>query len=411
MMFLPDNEHLQYYTPDLVTAYLTVFCRRHLFGLKIFTHEDYEWKYFILRARFLLATIPDEHIEALFKLSKQDVTKNPWAHHQREALVTACWVCGLLKKRQFLPQIKEAILTANDHIFFSPAWLSALALYEDESLIPTIQAYIDQNIEPHAWYRNAAHQAIEVLRLWDGQNQTHYAKAYQQYQVDRHSKKQWKNVLRVSEIIRANIDFTHSWELQKKLKILLEETTTPADYCHGFLTSPTVRTYAEGQQAHASWWWNLEKKKALYLAGKPFEDIDKKKKRRNSKALMSRKSHRFENFVRQYIQRPQRAAYLPELTKEAWLAQDPIDILAALEIDIAYGLPIEIIEICYQKLFELLPHSAFLYESYALALLMRGNTHDQQAAKLYEKAQTIKAKYKWGESVWGGWARNPVRYK
>lgn len=410
-MFLPNDDSLKFYTPDLVNTYLTVFCRFGLFGLKIFTHEDYEWKYFILRARFLLATIPDEHIEALFKLNKQDATKNPWAHHQREALVTACWVSGLLKKRQFLPQIKEAILTANDHIFFSPAWLPALALYQEESLIPTIQTYIDQNIEPHAWYRNAAHQAIEVLRLWDRQHQTNYAKAYQQYQVDKHSKKQWRNVLKVSEIIRANIDFTHSWELQQKLKVLLEETTTPTNYCHGFLTSPTIRTYAEGQQAHASWWWHLEKKKALYWAGKPINGFDKKKKQRNSNALMTRKSHRFENFVRQYIQNPQRAAYLPELTKEALLVQDLIDILAALEIDIAYGLPTEVIEICYQKLFKLLPNSAFLYESYALALLMRGNTYDQKAAKLYEKAQAIKAKYIWEESVWGGWVRNPVRYK
>lgn len=409
-MFFPKNNNFRYYPPDLINAYLSVFCRRHLFGLKVYSHEDQYWDYFILRIRYVLATIPDEHIEALFKFSKQDVATNPWAYYQREALLTACWVSGLLKKRQFLPQIKEAILTANDHIFFSPAWLSALFLYEDESLVATLQAYIDQNIKPQAWYRNASYQAVEVLRLWDQQHQTNYAKAYDQYQIDRQSKRQLRNVLRVSEIIRANIDFTQSWELQKKLKVLLEETSAPAYYCHGLLTPPRIRAYAEGLQAHTSWWWGFEKKKALYLAGKPTEMIVQKKFD-DSQGLMKRTSHRFENFVRQYIQNPQRAAYLPELTKEAWLAQDPIDLLAAIEIDLSYCIPTTVIEICYQKLFEVLPPSIALHESYALALLMRGNSHDQKAAALYDKAQAMKSKYVWNEVVWGGWAHNPVRYK
>ncbi|EAY30456.1 hypothetical protein [Microscilla marina] len=411
-MFLPNSDNLRYYPPDLINAYLSVFFRRHLFGLKVFSHYDQHWDYFILRTRYVLAAIPDEHIEALFKFSKQDVTTNLWAPYQREALLTACWVAGLLKKRQFLPQVKEAILTANDHIFFSPAWLSALFLYNDESLIPTLQTYINQYIEPQYYnYRNAATQAVYALRLWDNQHQTNYAKAYSQYDMHLRIKTNLDQVLRVSEIIRANIDFTYSWQLQQRLKTLLDETTTPSDYCHGLLTSPIIRTYAEGQQAHVSWWWNLEKRKAQYLTGQTADIPDKESLEHHPQALVFRTSHRFESFVRQYIQRPQRAAYLPELIKETLLSQDPIDLLAALEIDITYCLPREVIEICYQKLFEYLPHSIALYESYALALLMRGNSHDQKAAVMYEKAQAMKAKYIWDESAWGGWAHNPVRYK
>ncbi|WP_299461599.1 hypothetical protein [uncultured Microscilla sp.] len=409
-MLFPNDDNLRYHIPDLVSAYLTVFCRKHLFGLKIFTQDDYAWKDFVLRTRFLLSTIPDEHIEALFKFSKQ-ASINPWTHHQREALLTACWVAGLLKKRQFLPQVKDAILTANDHIFFSPAWLSALALYGDESLIPTLQVYINQNAPTKYYnYSNAATQAVYALRLWDNQHQTNYAKAYSQYDMHLRIKTNLDQVLKVSEIIRANIDFVHSWELQQRLKTLLDETATPSDYCHGLLTPPIIRTYAEGQQAHASWWWNLERKKAQYLAGQ-FKGIIDKKKIDYPESLIIRTSHQFENFVRQYIQYPQQTSYLPELIKEALLAQDPVDLLAALEIDITYGLPIKVVEICYQKLFEHLPHSIALYESYALALLMRGNSQDQKATAMYEKAQAMKVKYVWNEQVWEGWAHNPVRYK
>lgn len=413
-----SSPQLKYYPVDLVRTYVKNFCRYGLFGLKV-SSNYYGGHDFIIRSRFLLTTVTDEHMKDLFAVGKQQIDSKwyGWGY-QPEALVAACWVAGLLKKRYFLPQIKEVILTANDNIFFSPAWLSALFLYDDADIIPTIKEYIDKYISPdkHYSYHTAYLQAIYCLELWDEQHQTNHAKAYQQYATDinKKHKKYIRQLLIVSKLIRANITFSESMELQTQLKTLLDETTTPEEFFDGLLMPPTIRSYSQGLQEQPSYEIRRAFLKKNYPQNMPLtlkEFPDQWQWEILKPILFSRKTYQFENATRHYIQNPNQRAYAPEIKKAALLAHDPVDILAAIEIDITYQLPVSVIEICYEKLFQLLPHSVFLYESYALALLMRGNTTDKKAKELYNKAQKIKAKYEWNTSVDDWWDLPHVMWK
>ncbi|OJJ17620.1 hypothetical protein BKI52_27550 [marine bacterium AO1-C] len=392
-----------YYPGDLFNHYVQAFFKRGVFGMK--AYDVYDKMPFILRGRYLLSTVNDKVIEDLFLLAEQ---KEASLWESRGTLITACWLSGLLKKRCFLPKIIQVIKEKDEAVFYSSAWLGALFLYDDEALITPIQHFIDKHFQATKSYRyhKSYYQAMYCLQLWDKQKHSNYAQKYAPFfpSASAHSKTLLR-FLEVSKILRANITFDHSATLQTGLKTLLAETTTLSAYFDGLLVQPKIRSYAEGmhRQQHFDLYCMQFKQKyqektaqvvapSEFLLDHPYDKI-------------KRSTHQFEHAVRTYLHTYRSQIYPIELKKAALLAQDSIDILAGLEIDLAYQLPIEIIDICYQKLLQVLPHSFYLYEAYALALLMRGNQHDKRAKALYKNAQQIRAKYEWIEEddyLWWG---------
>jgi len=392
------------YSPvDLLNYYVQTFFKRGVFGMK--AYDVYDKAPFILRGRFLLSTVNDKVIEDLFLLAEQ---KEASLWESRGALITACWLSGLLKKRRFLPKIIQTIEEKDEAAFYSPAWLGALFLYDDEAFIAPIQHFIDKHFQATKSYRyhKSYYQAMYCLQLWDKQKHSNYAQKYAPFfpRASAHSKTLLR-FLEVSKILQANIPFEHSATLQTGLKTLLTETTPLSAYFDGLLVQPKIRSYAEGMHRlqHFDLYCEQFKQKyqektaqvvapSEFLLDHPYDKI-------------KRSTHQFEHAVRTYLHAYRSQVYPIELKKAALLAQDSIDILAGLEIDLDYQLPTEIIDLCYQKLLKLVPKSYFLYEAYALALLMRGNRHDQRAKTLHENAQQIKAKYEWVEEddcLWWG---------
>lgn len=397
---------VRYDLEDLFQVYIQLFFSRFMFGPKAHDHPLIESNEdFIVRARYLLSIIPNEHLEALFQAASPQYNTSYWIPNQHASpLATASWIAGILKQKHLISYIGELVKQGGSH-YYSHAWFGSLLLFDDPSLDHHYIHYLDSQTQcPDINYRNPS-MAIYCLKLWDKK----YGTNHQTYINDFVAKNPYhkratyriNRLLSTSVIFRAGITFTKSFTLQKKLKTLLHETIPLHQYTYGLFQPPLIRQlYASEKPDESRYHHYKEQYKAFGAVTPSLQPIHKPLNNQ-----LFRTSHQFENAVRHYVQNPRRKAYLPEIKKEALLAHDEIDILAGLEIDINYQLPAAIVDICYQKLIRILPKSYALYEAYALSLLMRGSGFDKKAKVLHNKAQQIKAKYKWVVSkndLWWG---------
>lgn len=157
---------LKYNLEDLYEAYVEVFFSRNLFGPKGKSHplidssED-----FVIRARYLLSVISEEHIEVLFQAS-DPLYNMPYFFAPTESFqAVAAWVAGLLKSRYFLPQITRLIKTGGN-FYYAHAWFASLLLFDDASLSRHYVDFLLSGKDSDQSLRNHA-TAIFCLTLWD----------------------------------------------------------------------------------------------------------------------------------------------------------------------------------------------------------------------------------------------------
>lgn len=391
---------------DLYETYLRSFFSTYIFGPKAlsFAGGTEEADDIIVRKRYLLSKVTNAQLESMFEATEFIFQHRYWVVAVPEAYsAVAAWLAGVLKQRYFIPHIGELIKTGGTY-YYSQAWFAALLLFDDPDLAHHYVDFIQQKVTTgDTSDRNLSH-AIYCLQLWDQKYDTNYQKHLPKQLHDYHiifrSKSKIYRILNHSNALRAGISFTRGSVFQDKLTTLLNETSSPRQHAYGLFQPPIIRRFYDWEYAIKQYDHYMDQYRTTGKFAKtpPTTEFGKNKP-------LSRTTHQFENEVRAYIQNPKRKAYLPEIKKAALLTSDIIDILAGLEIDIHYLLPAEIVDLCYQRLMETLPHSIELLESYALALLMRGNTHDQKAKQLYQQAQQLKTKYEWVEQyddIWWG---------
>lgn len=374
---------------DLYETYVQVFFSRYLFGPKgrdcVFNETLSD---FTIRGHYLLSKVTNAHIESMFQATRFIYSQKYWAFAVPEAFdAVAAWLAGLLKQRYFLPAILRFIHNKGN-FYYAHAWFGALFLFDDPSLAQHYVDFLKNNPDSN----NKHIGLVEAcLALWDVKYGTNHQEYIQTNGWQGRSRQYLRRFLRASEIFRANIDFQKAHQLQNGLTQLLQDTVSPQQYAHSLIYPFTIRRHYDETTALKQYDHYIDQYRTSgkFVKTPPLTDTAPTK--------IYRTTHQFENEVRAYLQNPNRQAYFPEINKAAWVAYDAIDILAGLEIDLDYQLPAEIVDLCYQKLLEILPRSFYLYEAYAIALLMRGNQHDAKAKTLYEKAQQIKAKYQWVE--------------
>ena len=390
---------------DLYETYLRGFFSTYMFGPKAlsFAGGTEEADDIIVRKRYLLSKVTNAQLESMFEATQFIFRHRYWVVAVPEAYsAVATWLAGVLKQKYFIPHIGQLIKTGGTY-YYSHAWFATLLLFDDPGLAHHYVGFIQQKMAAgDTSDRNLSH-AIYCLHLWDQKYNTNYQKDISEQLRNQHtikrSKRYINRLLNYSKALRAGINFTQSNVFQKKLTELLNETSSPRQHAYGLFQPPIIHRFYDWEYATKQYDHYMDQYRTTgkFVKKPPATEFGKNKPVR-------RTTHQFEHEVRAYIHNPKRTAYLLEIKKAALLANDVIDILAGLEIDIHYHLPIEIIELCYQKLMNTLPHSIELLEGYALALLMRGNTQDQKAKQLYQQAQQLKAKYEWVEdyNIWWG---------
>jgi len=379
---------------DLYQTYVQVLFSRYLFGPKGQSHFFNDTlENFTVRGRYLLSQVTSAQLESMFQATGFIYHKTYWITPVPESFVAvASWLAGLLKQDYFIPHITQLIREGGT-FYYAHAWFGALFLFDDPGLS---KHYVDFLEKQNDSSNQHTSMAMSCLQLWDAKYGTNHQSYIQNHPWQRRSTQYLKRFLQASNVLTAGIAFQKAHQLQEALTQLIQETATLEHYAHSFFYPPVIGRYYDEVTVLKQYNYYMDQYRT---AGK----FSKTPPLTETKPLkIHRTTYQFENEVRAYLQNPHRQAYFPEIKKAALLAQDMIDVLAGLEIDIYYLLPPEIIEICYQKLLTVLPHSYFLFEAYALALLMRGNQHDQTAKALYEKAQQIKAKYEWVEdyNIW-----------
>jgi hypothetical protein len=381
----------KYLEEDLVHNYLRIFYRRWIIGgMKGYhypLHEDTNW---IIHARYLLSEITQDQLEDLFILA--ETTQYP-----RDYKVTASWLASLLKDKKFLPYIERYAMSGTN-MFWSAALYTSLFLYNTPNLIEShLKLLISkQTAENETYLESCKEYAAEALRIYDENNGTKFAKPYADIKLNRREKKLFNNVVKFSEILRANINFEKKEELQAGLKQLIDDTVTPYQAAAGLVKQRPIRYNKDLKEKSTT----REIFKSAYLASKQnkqtflFDTFVEQ----TAKVKVSKQS-RLVQRVANYLNSTQDSELLQDLFVSLEYAISPAEILQAVESDVKFKLPGSFINQCFKKLLTLINPSYQLYEEFSVHLLLRGNEFDETAKEYYEYAKTIKDKYVWHEDV------------
>lgn len=199
--------------------------RNGMGGLRGYSQEGYysqrDW---LLRARFLLSEVDDEVIAHMMNLASEIKIENHFLAG------TVSWICGLLKKREYIPQLKKFMLQERD-FFNQPIYFIALLLYEDHSLADCFEEYIDKYSANNKSLllaksclellsnekRNVEWNKLPHMLIADGQNRF------------------WKELIRRSVLLRSGIPVEDGFVFQHQLRSLIDRTATPEQHLLGLL--------------------------------------------------------------------------------------------------------------------------------------------------------------------------------
>ncbi|MEH6461768.1 hypothetical protein [Chitinimonas sp. JJ19] len=393
---------------DLINTYVAPTSRHDLMGSKAWFGQYTDLAYAILRLRYLLSTDVDEHLEALFLLPQlaEQVT---WADR---GPVAAAWLAGLQKNRAFLPQILTRLNTPDSRYLYrhdmgsygyygAASWHIALLLFED----PTLYKPLLTACHAHAGGTAANARNIEdfralalaTLELFDQLFGTRHA-AQAPNDIDESAKQRLRTrleyLLALSDLLRCGIAFETPTALRLQLHAFNASAMPMAYQAAGVCKPPRVRAYCNTthQEIEAHQQFKLEAQTWAKAGIRVPDGLVKLFYQQNPGIHQHSKP------------RPKRALGLLSRHTEAWLshggddfwlravarsADDAFDIVAALEQDIHYRLPIDIVALLYDKLTNLVNVDAELYREYAFGLLLRGNQFDAKAKELLEKAAMI----------------------
>lgn len=341
---MSDTESKTVFNPDdLFETYVQYFFRRNILGgMRGFVSPVADMSHWIVRTRFLLATIPGEHLDALFEVQ--------YDYIQRESHCTAAFIAGMLNDTRHIERI-GTLTQQGGNFFYSAAFFGALLLFKTPDAIQPVVNYLgNTSDQANDNYHNSRNLAISTLRIADVIHGTNSAATWASEPDYKNENRLLLRVIDFGNILRGGIAFNHPDELQRGLLQLLHATTSPELVAYGLLSEPLV---------------NHQIKRPV--------------------------DFNFTKAVQQYLTGQNTIAALEEAITSCHHAAD---ILAALETDMAYKIPLPTIEYAFEKLEQLVPPSYPFYEMYATHLLLRGTARDEKARKLWAKAEALRTTFR-----------------
>lgn len=355
----------------------------------------------ILRSRYLLSKIDEEIVESLWQSSFNNAF-GPHFSKKSPAmrfLGAPVWVIGILKYRSYIDLIVELIEETGLHQL-----CAVFLLFDETDALPVLEKISATTSEVLPRYCISLMRG-ETPTLVPGPKNVRFI----------------GNLLRITNILRAGIQFTEPLELQRGLQRLLYDTTLVSDALQGRLHHQTPRRlrgtlqqFSEKCRAHRmetlaartadasplvreqEYRMTCQTHKSIvdqYLLGspQPFVSGDRSLSEVTFSYFQSKGSH---------AQRVHTCG--EELIRElADETENFIDIARTLEIDAIHGhfLSADIIITLFERLKEYIPASINFMEEYAYALLMRGSQFDNMAQQLLSAAAQVKSQYVYvGES-------------
>ncbi|MCU0439534.1 MAG: hypothetical protein MUC49_16705 [Raineya sp.] len=342
-------------------------------GAKGFLHplELQDW---VVQARYLLTQITPKHIRDMFWW--KEIFAEEYFIYSIE--YPAVWLAGLLQDEYNYTNVVHNIPKQNTNNFFDCVYYATLLLYDKKEVNEIFIDIIEKDKKPPSnGYCSASHLAFAALSMYDEKYQTKLTNNY--IEVDLKKQRAFiliKEILDMSKILRANIKIKDIKEFQKELYDLLMITTPPEYYYKGLLNYSPIDT--------------ITREEALQYTSQ--DEIFSRSVRPNYYPSFNivKGKRLFENMVLDFISSNYQKSYTYELTKAALLSDHYGDLLAGIELDFYYQIPIEVVDIVYTRILEMLPHSINLYQDYAFNLLVRGNNYDEKAKQLYQKAEELK---------------------
>jgi hypothetical protein len=379
----------------LFNLYVTSFIRKGILaGLKGYLSPVYETEAWIIHARYLLTQITDSELDTMFEKHENQRLLGYYDSHESFCMA-ATWMAALLKKEQYIPHI-GALALKGGNTFQTAVYYAALHLYDTHSLCNYYLAYLNsEEKESPSFGSESKTLAKYSLELYDRKHQTNYAAPFTHIEVSIKEQNLINTILKYSDILRANINFITINQFKHDLLELTQQTTSPIYYCQNLLTLPK---YSHLESYFVRYRDDFE----MYQKEILLKYTESKKTKKTFKIEKDKQSDKksFVNFdVTNHAKLFFKDCTNLKITNELIICigncSNPSDLLCTLECDIHYVLPHSVIISLFNRLFELINSSYFLYELYAIHLLIRGTEYDAKAKELYAKATNIKNTIIW----------------
>lgn len=319
-----------------------------------FSHNDQ-----IIHSRYILSNTSYEEMKTIFDYFEIGSFES----------IPVIWIASLLKDERFLHHITDNIsdLIVKSSIAYL---LSCLMVYETDRatnhLIKIAKSHSDQSP-----------LAIYCLQELDKKFNTYHSREFTVKKIHKKSERLFQTMIIYSTVLRGGIQYSNPKEFKRKMTVLLNETTPPSKF--HLLSLKKISSLSEF--------------KTFCLQQIENQNI----KTQKNQPREANRSLSFKNEVQRYLMKTPDAYPNHNLQSALEKTFSYLDILAGIEMDLDHLLPIEIIDLCFEKLLQLINGSYQLYEQYALHLLLRGSSMDSNAQNMYSKSQFIKNKYKINE--------------
>lgn len=405
---------LKFNPHDLVREYAYVFLRSDLFGPKLFTSPFLDFDVFVNRARYLLTVIEDEHILDMF--AHDHVDSMALGFDGSQSSRAAAWIVGLQKNRDFIACIDASINDMGPYHRSYEVFYAAGLLFEDPSLHTLYRRAFDnfEKIESEIHIDEYCRDdfsgkkralAIVCLEHIDLRFGTRYAESVSHLVSEAQRIRilsRLTKILDASIALRAGFDFEFKSEFVVKLREFLAISTSFMHQVLGVTRPVFLRSsrtefdlYRESSDARDA----FVKENEIYFQlgmtiptqkGRDFLDSRSRLALEDSPPIS--KDNLLRRGVKEYLNDKDKNQFLLRVYGRA--AQDLIDILCVLECDLLQRLPVDFIDILFEKIREIAHFNAEAFEQYAYELLLRSNQYDEKASGLLKQASLIKQRIK-----------------
>ena len=355
-----------YWPPDLFEIFGRHFYAKGIIGgMKawIWPHSTY-W---ITHGRFLLTKVSEEVLTSMFHCDFKDFQPRDLAIHLGQYsqwnVSTACYLAGILKLRQFTPELLRLLPRATSQWYGTAPYIG-LALMNDLETRAKIEVCLDDPTCKEGAY--IALDLIDQNKLID--------------HLGPRGAKQIRSGMAYAHRLRAGLDPQDLQDFKKSQTRLLTISTTPEQAMRGWLSYSPPRSFNNGEAYFRN---QNSNENNLALAGLTYHPLrESLGTLPNPERGRSTINWDFTQAVQNYLRQGMPPPLLARVMSTAQVTQHPQDLIAGLEADWQHHLPYQVITFVYERLLQMLPNSDYLFESYAYALLMSGNLADQVAKHL-----------------------------
>lgn len=411
------QQEFQYHPFDLCSTFVEAMHCTQWFGRTPFGQSS-SLEFIVCRSRYLLSIAQDSHIHDLLFLNSIEEERAVLGIEGHGMETIGVWMIGLLKHEGFKHEIGHWISKAR--CVPDEAWLSvnsqatvfhvaALLMEQPDYAATVLRQQIDR-INANRELKEAQRHwllatAVAALEWQDEQFGRQDAISFC-YLVDT-SKKEYarhrlQRLLDASYLLRAGLRFGGPEHLQAQLRRFIRSATPIEFQIAGALQEPVLRPFlrydAPGEnRRYQAQLQEFKQVHAIYdrlgLSPPAYRAQEFRKRAGQYFVFQGRTKPARDTFLFQRLQ-----AWLAGTEPDPfWLrigvggANNAFDIVASLELDIHLRLPVELVDVLYQKLMTLVGFDASLYRQYAYDLLLRSSSMDAKAAELLAMADSIAA--------------------